>query len=261
MNEGLLRFETPHRFPAFRCLVSRRDGGESAEPYASLNLGFSVGDDARTVARNRERLFDLAGVDASQVVSCRQVHGATVAHVGPGDGGRGAVDLETAVGECDGLLTTSPGLHVMVQSADCPMVAIFAPPALGVVAVHSGWRGTAARIVPAAVRQLETATRSAPRTFHAVLAPAIGGCCYEVGPDVLDAMEPFGVAAERSSRAGHGFLSLRRVIRRQLEAAGVPGEHIETNEDCTRCRHDLYYSYRHGGARTGRFAMLAGLRG
>ena len=260
MSEGLLHFETPRRFPAFRCFVSQRGGGESAAPYASLNLGFSVGDDERAVVRNRERLFDLAGVDAAQVVSCRQVHSATVAHVGPGDGGRGALDLESAVDECDGLLTTSPGLHLMVQSADCPLVAIFAPPALGVVAVHSGWRGTAASIVPRAVQQLEVATRSAARTFHAVLTPAIGGCCYDVGPNVLEAMESFGVAARPSSRAGHGFLSLRRVIRQQLEAAGVPGGHIEVNDDCTRCRHDLYYSYRHAGARTGRFALLAGMR-
>lgn len=260
VNEGLLRFETLRRWPAFDCVVSQRRGGASPAPYTSLNLGFAVGDDRRAVIENRERLFRLAGVDPDHVVSCEQVHGGVVAHVGPDDGGRGALEPETAVSQCDGLLTTSPGLRVLVQSADCPLVAIFAPPDRGVAVVHSGWKGTVARIAPTAVHQLETATGNPAHDFRATLAPAIGACCYEVGTEVLRAMEPFGVTARRSPRPGHGFLCLRQVIVRQLESAGVPPQHIEVSDDCTRCREDLYYSYRRCGPRTGRFGLLAGIR-
>ena len=261
MNGELLEFDALRPFPSLSCVVSRRTGGVSKAPYATLNLGFSVGDEVASVVKNRQRLFRRAGLDAGQVVVCRQAHGTTIVHVDRQDAGRGALDVETAVPECDGLLTTAPGVHVMVQSADCPLVAIFAPPACGVVAVHSGWRGTAARIVPEAVRRLEDATKVAPRAFLAVLAPAIGGCCYDVGPEVLRVMRRFGVGVRHSPREGHGFLSLRSVLVKQLEASGIPRDQIQVHEDCTHCRRDLYYSYRRSGSRTGRFGLLAGVRG
>ena len=84
-----------------------------------------------------------------------------------------------------------------------------------------------------------------------MVGPGIGGCCYEVGPEVLEAFEDLdGVADGR-------MLDLRAVVRRKLEAAGV--EEIDDVDLCTSCRPDLFFSHRRDGGVTGRQGGLAWL--
>lgn len=259
-DASLVEFASLRAFPELLGVVSTRVGGFSKPPFDSLNLGLSVPDHVDDVVRNRRRLFELAEVAPARVVVCRQVHSNRVAEVGHEDGGRGALETETAIPECDGLLTTERDLYLLVQSADCPTVAIFAPPSAGVTVVHSGWRGTAHEIARCAVEKLHAATDVEVSEFRAVLAPAIGGCCYEVGAEVIDAI----AHAESGVRSRHGgdkaMLCLRSVIARQLEDAGIPKANIETHPHCTHCSPGRYYSYRLTGARTGRFGLLAGIR-
>jgi polyphenol oxidase len=107
--------------------------------------------------------------------------------------------------------------------------------------LHCGWRGLAADIVAAAVARFDAPPAAA-------LGPAIGRCCYEVGPEVLAEFEDLdGVADGR-------LLDLRAVARQKLAAAGV--ERIEDVGLCTSCREDLFFSHRRDAGVTGRQAGI-----
>ncbi len=241
--------------------MSTRHGGVSPPPFDSLNLGFSVGDDPERVAENRRRFFAAAETSSARVVACRQTHGARVVRVGTDDCGRGALAAGDAIPDADALLTTVPGVDLLVQSADCPLVLLAAPPKAGVAVAHSGWRGTAARIVPAAVDELCRATGRGPGDLVAGLAPAIGACCYDVGIDVADAVGAGAASRRPSAQPGATRLALRAVIVQQLTGAGVPCGAIEILSGCTACSDAPFYSHRASGGKTGRFGLVAGLAG
>src|SRR5690349_4934667 len=93
----LWKFENLRREPGVRHFVSTRGGGVSPEPYASLNLSISTGDERANVVENRNRLASQLAIDPEQLVSCRQVHRNSVRVVQRGESG--------IIGEADGLAT------------------------------------------------------------------------------------------------------------------------------------------------------------
>jgi polyphenol oxidase len=124
-----------------------------------------------------------------------------------------------------------------------------------VAAVHAGWRGSAVRAAGAAVEALQDAFGSRPHDIVAGIGPAIGPCCYVVGPDVVDA---FGDRPELLSRDQVGTkLDLWEANRQALLEAGVPAEQIEVAGVCTQCEADRFFSHRaNTGQPAGRFAAV-----
>jgi hypothetical protein len=184
----------------------------------------------------------------------RQVHGAEVLAVSaPGPAGTGDV-----------LLTDRPGLPLAVFSADCVPALIFDPAGRRLAAVHAGWRGTVLGAAAAAVRALAAAGGD-PGRFLAALGPSIGGCCYEVDQPVrerFDTAFPGRWPAWAVARGpGRWLLDLARANEDQLAGAGLPRAAIDRLDLCTRCRPDLLFSYRRGGAGDGRLVTVAALPG
>ncbi|MEE2778314.1 MAG: peptidoglycan editing factor PgeF [Acidobacteriota bacterium] len=147
-------------------------------------------------------------------------------------------------GAADALITTRPGLALRIATADCVPILLVGE---GVVAaVHAGWRGIAADIVGRTLDQWPD--KALPR---AVIGPAIGPCCYEVGDDVArdvaDASTP-QVVVEGPSDQPH--LDLHRAVMDQLARAGV--DRIDSVPACTRCEPERLWSYRREGPRAGR---------
>ncbi len=237
-----------------------RHGGLSRGPYASLNLAYAVGDEPRAVSENRRRVARSLGVRLERLVEAEQVHGNGVAVVG--DDAAGSVVLGV-----DALATEARGVWLAVYAADCVPVLVADPVHPAVAAVHAGWRGAAAGIVPAALRRMREAFGTRPEHVRVALGPAIGGCCYEVGAPVARAMAhaPQRAGAPsplRPSAGGEGpwHLDLWEAIRQQLDACGVPAGAVETVGGCTRCRGDLFFSYRRDRV-TGRMAACIRLCG
>lgn len=174
----------------------------------------------------------LGGQGALHTV--RQVHGAALV-VAPGD-----IHAET---EADALIATAPGTAVAVRIADC--VPVLLATTGGVATVHAGWRGTAADIVRAAVRELCAATGQPPTGLRAAIGPSIRGCCYEVGNDV--------VAAVAAVAPGSGWLAGRHVDLAAANAAilGELGVPFEVVGGCTRCD-STWWSHRREGESAGR---------
>ncbi|RMG42714.1 MAG: laccase domain-containing protein [Acidobacteria bacterium] len=165
----------------------------------------------------------------------RQVHGARVVRAGRG-----------ARAAADGALSADPSLRVGVVTADCCPLLLASEDGRLVAAVHAGWRGLARGIVEAAVRAMARAGAS-PARLRGAVGPAAGGCCYEVGPEVLEALG----LARGTGPGGRRRIDLRGLLLERLAAAGVAEGRVERVGPCTICSPD-WPSYRRQGARAGR---------
>ncbi len=224
-----------------RLAFSTRRGGTSAAPFESLNLGRSTVDDPERVTENRRRFLSAIGADPAALATAGQVHGARVVEVSaPGH-----------VAECDGLLTTVPGLALAVTTADCMSLLYTAPGA--VAAVHAGWRGVDAGMPRVALEALVARTRCTVTGVRVHFGPCIRGCCYEVGDEVA---ERFPAAARRIVN-GRSRLDLPTAARLALTAAGVPPDAIADTGACSVCEPHWYFSHRRDAGRTGRMWGVA----
>jgi YfiH family protein len=227
--------------PGARAVFSTRHGGVSEGPYESLNLGILTDDDPERVMENRRRAARAARVAPERVGMGWQVHGTDLLEwdAPPATGRSYADPRGKLLPQVDGHLTVERDLALLVLVADCYPVAL--SDGARTAMLHCGWRPLAGGILERAIARFDG-------TPEAAVGPGIGGCCYEVGPEVLEAFADLhGVASGR-------MLDLRAVISRKLDAAGV--SRVQHIDHCTSCRPDLYFSHRRDGGVTGRQAGL-----
>jgi hypothetical protein len=178
----------------------------------------------------------------------RQVHGVRVL----------AAPAPDERPEADGLVVGAPGRLVGVVTADCVPVLLVDRRRAVAAAVHAGWRGTAAGVLEAAVARVAGLHGTAPADLEAAIGPAVGGCCYEVGPEVGDAFcARTGDLTRAAWRQGaaRSHLDLRLAVALLLRAAGVTA--VTTLGPCTVCGPG-YNSFRRDGAGTGRQLSFVG---
>ncbi|NLN06481.1 MAG: peptidoglycan editing factor PgeF [Firmicutes bacterium] len=238
---------------------SLRHGGVSSPPYDSLNMGLHVGDEEAKVLENRRRFAQALGYRVEKVVTGRQVHGISIARVTGKEAGRGHASYAAALPDTDGLITTAADVVLMAHAADCTLLFFYDPhiPCIGLA--HAGWRGAVAGMGPAMVGAMCEAG-SRPERILVALAPTIGPCCLQVGEDVADAV-PADLCPQVVHRTGDGFyLDLPEFHALQLVAAGIRRDNLVKSSYCTKCRQDLFYSYRGAGGRTGRMAGIIMLK-
>ncbi len=262
-----LRFEHVGELPVYRFepwvdadnaslvhAVLTRLGGVSLPPFDSLNLSQVVGDDPAAVAANYERVCGALGIRRSQMATCYQMHSADVLAVTTADGGR-------LVGQGDAMITDQPGVYLSMRFADCTPLLLHDPVRRAVGIAHAGWRGTLKAMAGAVVRAMVERLGCRPGDITAVVGPAIGPCCYEVGGEVIQAVETArDDAADLLHRRGDGraHFDLWEANRRQFVEAGVG--HVAVAGLCTACRTDRFFSHRAEQGRSGRFAALIGYR-
>jgi YfiH family protein len=152
--------------------------------------------------------------------------------------------------QADALLEDHPGSVVAIKTADCIPILLVDERHRAVAAVHAGWRGTVARIAPAAVESMGRRFATDPRDLHAAIGPGIGKCCYEVGPEV----------AVQFGEQGRAHISLADANRAQLLEAGVTPERIYASNLCTMCLAEEFHSFRRDGQAAGRLYSFAGIR-
>jgi YfiH family protein len=176
----------------------------------------------------------------------KQVHGVRVVEA-PWDG----------TPEADASIASSAGWLLGIKTADCLPVLLVDPGRRSVAAAHAGWRGTAAGVVARAVAAL-VARGSRPGDLLAALGPGIGPCCYEVGDELREAFGPSAEPFFRPGPRGRPHLDVRAANVRQLQEAGLRPDSLHHVADCTRCRADLYPSYRRDGKGAGRMISFVG---
>lgn len=245
----LYRFEGLSPAEGLTHAVLTRIGGVSRGPYATLNLGHTVGDDLAAVEENHRRALGVLGLEPRQVVSPYQVHGARVGVIG-------RAHLGTVQPATDALVTIVPAVPLLMRFADCAPVLLFDPVRRGVGMAHAGWRGVVAGVVEATIQTMTERLGCNPADLWAGIGPTIGPCCYAVGPEVAGAMEaasPPGAGVVREAD-GRTYLDLPAVVEAQLRAAGV-GQ-VEDAHLCTACHVEEFFSHRAERGRTGRFGVV-----
>lgn len=229
-----------------RRVVTTRRGGLSAAPFDTFNLGTHVGDDPGAVSANRDRLADSLGLAADRLAWMTQVHGDQVTVI------RTAPPAEPP--RCDALVTSTPGVALVVMAADCVPV-LLADPVAGVVgAAHAGRDGVRRQVVPHAVEAMISLGARA-EAIDVLLGPAICGRCYEVSGELLEQVEAAAPGGAAQSWTGGPALDLRAALAAQLGTLGV--QRVVSDPRCTAEDPELY-SYRRDGV-TGRQAGVVWL--
>ncbi|HHU30124.1 MAG: peptidoglycan editing factor PgeF [Bacillota bacterium] len=235
-----------------------RAGGVSPPPYDSLNLGLHVGDRPENVHRNRRLLAKSLGFAPEVITSGCQVHGTVIREVGAGQRGLGHATMEDALPETDGLLTAEPGVVLASYAADCAVLFYFDPEQRWVGLAHAGWRGAVLGMGALMVESL--VQRGCRREDLCVaVSPAIGFCCYEVGEEVVAAVDSRLHRQVFRTERGKVYFNLSHFLCLQLTDAGISKNRLFKSCYCTSCRRDMFYSYRAAGGRTGRMAGVIAL--
>ena len=226
-----------------RRITTTRDGGMSAPPFDTFNLGDHVGDDPVAVAANRARLAASIGLSVDRVIWMNQVHGDHVEFV---DAAR-----TEAFDATDALVTTAPGLALAVVTADCVPVLLADAEAGVLGAAHAGRVGAASGVV---LRTLEAMLAAGARASDVavLLGPAVSGANYEVPEEMAADVEARLPGSRTTTGSGKPALDLRAGIARQLLAAGVSA--IDIDPRCTVTDTALFSHRR--DAPTGRLASL-----
>ena len=243
----LERRGVPHAF-------STRVGGQSPPPFDSLNLGNPSGcatqDDYGRIYANYDLLQAALRIGGRTRCWVHQVHGGAVVDV--------ADDFESGV-KADAMVTTDATKILAVRVADCVPVLLATDDGARVAAIHAGWRGVIAGVVPAAVARFRVREPHRPdASIIAAIGPSISFDAFEVGPEVIEQFrQRFSTDAPVGMRDdGKGHVDLRAAIALQLQRAGVAREDIDISDRCTVRDRDEFFSHRRDAGVTGRMAAL-----
>lgn len=199
------------------------------------------------------------GAGLEQLLRVKQMHTANVRVLKQGETGPADV---AALPEADAIVSNAKGYVLSVQVADCvPM--LIADRKTGVAAaVHAGWRGACSGVARAAIEAMTREFEVNPANLTVAMGPSIGPCCYEVGPNVIEAFRLAGASDEDLGRwfahteTGSLRLDLWAANRDQLLRAGVPDDHLYICRLCTQTHREIFESYRADGDQAGRNAAL-----
>jgi YfiH family protein len=232
-----------------------RHGGVSPEPWGSLNVGGTVGDDLERVRENRKLSFHAMGCVPESIFDVWQVHSADVVCA------RAPRSVDESYRQADIILTDQPHVTLFMRFADCVPILLH-DPRKGVIGLaHAGWMGTLRGVAKATVEAMKKNYGSNPADIVAGIGPSIGPDHYEIGADViLQVMQTYGDESQLflKSQRGKIHLNLWEANRVSLERAGV--SEIEVSGICTACHTEDWFSHRAEKGRTGRFGALISLQ-
>ena len=238
----------PHAF-------TTRFGGVSTGALESMNLAIKLDETDKNVQANFEILGQALGFEIDDLVLTRQIHSDTVRVVGRADC-KGCFHRDYP--ECDALVTNTPGVALVIFTADCTPLLFHDPVTGAVGAAHAGWRGTASAIGVKTVEAMCREFGCKPENIRAAIGPNIGFCHFETDADVPDALlATFGDEIRPFIRQAGSkyYVNLKEINALILRRAGV--RHLEISEDCTMCQPDRFWSHRTtGGIRGSQGAVI-----
>ncbi|QJB55961.1 polyphenol oxidase family protein [Pseudodesulfovibrio sp. zrk46] len=212
--------------------TSRR-GGVSEPPHDSANLSFEVDDDDTKVAKNRRMIHDR--LELSGWCECKQIHGDII-HCDPAP----FQPEEHATLEGDGLTTATPGVGLVIKTADCQPLLLAHSSGKYIAALHVGWRGNKIDFPGTGVQRFCETYDLKPEDIHAVRGPSLGPTKAEFVNFDTD----FGRGFKQYHDPETHMVNLWRMTRDQLMAAGLPESQIHSIDLCTMGMDDTFFSYR-----------------
>lgn len=234
--------------------IFTRLGGVSQAPWASLNLGGTVGDDQAAVRENHRRVYATLKLDGSRACTVWQVHSADTVVV------RGPVPHRRWLARADGMVTDQSALPLAMRFADCTPILFYDPLKHVAGMAHAGWRGTVSGAAVSTLEAMCSAFGTRPQDVQAAIGPSIGPERYQVGEEVVEAVRQALGQTEgliRRGEDGSAYFNLWAANRLALERAGVI--QIEVAGICTASHTDEFFSHRAEAGRTGRFGAVMAL--
>jgi hypothetical protein len=247
MDMRYLPFAIPG-LPQIGCAFSTRLGGNSSGAYDALNISFDVGDDPDFVRANRKALF--GGLGPKAIHEQKQVHGTQIIM----NAEETSIDAPGTI-EADGSATMTPGLGLVVKTADCQPILMAHKGGKHVAALHVGWRGNVLNLPGLGVAAFCAEYELSPADVLIVRGPSLGPAAAEFTNFDLefgDAFRPYFDSAGKT-------VDLWRLTRDQLAAAGVEPTHIYALDLCTHSLPELFFSYRRDKV-CGRMASVIWIR-
>lgn len=225
--------------------VTDRNTNPLGDPFT---LSFSSTPDRSLVQRNRRLLAEAMQVEEHALFLPSQVHKTRIVHVTPST-------TKEELQDTDALITAYRDICIAVMSADCVPIVLFDRKNNVVAAVHSGWRGTVARILEKTLNEMHARYGTTGDHVVAGIGPSVSQESYEVGEEVITAVQAaFDVHQDLLIHTvqSKARLDLWNANRHQLLAFGVPEKNIEVSNLCTVVHNQFFFSARKGD--TGRFA-------
>ena len=232
-----------------------RIGGVSNNPYSSINLGGTTGDDVQNVIENRKRIFECINRPVDSIYDVWQVHGNDII----------VADRPRKLGTphlpADGIITNSPNVTLMMRFADCVPIIFYDPIKHVVVMAHAGWQVTIKKVCQKVIKKMTEKFDCEPANILAGIGPSIGPDHYFVGENVIQSVqENLGIFYDKVvfHKNGKTVFDLWQANALLLREIGI--KHIEISEICSYCKNEDWYSYRREGIKSGRFAVVIGLK-
>jgi len=251
-KNGVLFFQFPNlaKFSDIRHGIFTKNCGHSKNPYQSLNVSLSVGDNYLHVKQNRRIISKC--IEGNELVFANQVHETNVLILSKNN----APLVEEAFGKPavgDAMVADIPEKFLTVQVADCQAVLMYDPSRHVVANVHCGWRGSVNNIIGKTIKIMADIFGCNASHIVAGISPSLGPCCAEFINYKTEIPDRLWKYKDRSNHFDFWSLSLD-----QLCNEGVLIENICLSQICTKCNTDLFFSFR-GEGTTGRTAAVIGL--
>ena len=240
-NVGTLEYQAAEEISVPHAFTTRY-GGVSSGTQESLNLAIGRGDSPGNVEANLRILAKALGFAPEKYVMTWQIHSDIVRVVTEADC-NGFFHRDYP--QCDALVTNTPGVTLLVFTADCTPLLFHDPVTGAVGAAHAGWRGTAQNIGAKTVEAMVKNFGCKPENIRAAIGPNLGQCHFETDLDVPAALTAaFGEEIQAYIRhIGEKYYpDLKGINALALRRAGV--RHIEISESCTWCESDRFWSHR-----------------
>jgi YfiH family protein len=229
--------------------VFTRNSGHSRHPFSSLNISYGIGDEEKSVARNREIISGIMG----ELIYIQQVHGSEIAVLGRDQKMRNNPSAGRPL-IADAMVTDRSEKYLVIQVADCQSVLMYEPTRQVVANVHCGWRGSIQNIIGRTVDVMNQNFGCRPDDIRVGISPSLGPCCAEFINYKAEIPPEFWGYKD----ANHHF-DFWAISTDQLMKTGVLEKNIESGQLCTHCHTEEFFSYR-AEKTTGRFAAVIGLR-
>ncbi|MGN1353958.1 MAG: peptidoglycan editing factor PgeF [Alloprevotella sp.] len=231
--------------------------GAGTGQYAGFNITHYCGDSPESVASNRQALCQLLGVTGERLILPRQTHGTALRLIDKDFLAQDANSRTLLLDGIDGVLTQTPGVCIGVSTADCVPLLFYDKKHQAVAAIHAGWRGTVAHIIPKAVQAMQDHFGTVPEELSVAIGPCISQQAFEVGDEVAEAFDAAGFRIDDIGRrhptaeGGKWHFNLNAACTEELLGAGVLLCNIMVADICTYSDH-RFFSARRLGIDSGR---------
>jgi len=241
----LWQFDRLAKESSIRHFVTDRNSNRHGKPFT---LSYSSSPDRAEIVTNRTLLAAAMEIDEAALYFPSQVHQTKIVRVSKDT-------LKSEVVDTDALITNEKGRCIAVMSADCVPVLLYDPVNKAVGAVHSGWRGTVAKILNKTLQEMNLQFGTKGENLIAAIGPSVSQDSYEVGEEVVEEVaNAFGTQSDLliPQPNNKAKLDLWKANKLQLLAFGVQASNIEVSNLCSVKNNHHFFSARKGD--TGRYA-------